>query len=164
MTWKNTLLLAPLLVLMGCSGDYKMATYEREKNFFALFENAGQEESQAAKNLENIKLLHTDEQFPIRLALYDNGRFYYQVDELGNGYGDWTYENGGLKLTTRRKIFDMNFYVVAKAQQGTDLVIKFFDRHGFNQYDLTFRDPRSADPTAPKPEKLREFKSSPKDI
>lgn len=152
------------LFLVGCSGDYKMVQYQRDEKFFDNYKNSASEIDQAATKIESIKLLQTGDEFPIRVALYDNGKFYYQVDELGTGIGDWEFYDGGLKLTTRRKIFDMNFYVTAAGTDGDDVVIKFFDRHGFNQHKLEFRNPNALDENGQKPGKLREFKSSIKDI
>lgn len=153
-----------LLFLVGCSGDYKMVQYQRDETFFDAYKNPAAEIGQASAKIETIKLLHTSEDFPIRVALYDNGKFYYQVDELGTGIGEWKFDDGGLKLTTRRKIFDMNFYVTAADTTGDALVVKFFDRHGFNQYKLEYRNPNALDENGQKPGKLREFKSSIKDI
>lgn len=148
----------------GCSSDYKMVQHQRDEAFFSAYQNPATELGQAAAKIETIRLLQTDDAFPIRLALYDNGQFYYQVDELGTGIGDWKFEKGGLTLTTRRKVFDLNFYVTALNPSGDQLVVKFFDRHGFNQYELGFRNPSSENSNSAPPEKLREFKSSIKDI
>ena len=157
---KTTLFISCLFTL-GCSGDYKMVDYQRDEKFFTTFQNPSTEIGEAAAKIETLKLFQTNDDYPIRLAIYDNGKFYYQVDELGTGIGDWKYEDGGLKLTTRRKIFDLNFYLTATAAEGEELVVKFFDRHGFNQHKLEYRNPQ--DP-ATQHGKLREYKSSIKDI
>lgn len=164
MTSLKSSLILTCVFMMGCSQTYNMVQYQRDETFFTTYQNPSAELSQAEAKIESIKLLQTSEEFPIRLAIYDNGKFYYQVDELGTGIGDWKFEDGGLKLTTRRKIFDMNFYVTAAAVDGNELVVKFFDRHGFNQYSLDFRNPNVMDANGHKPGKLREFKSSIKDI
>jgi hypothetical protein len=151
---------------IGCSGDYKMVQHQRDQTFFNSLLNNGAElgsiEAESAK-IEKVKLLQTNEDYPIRIVLYNNGRFYYQVDELGQGIGDWKYEDGGLRLTSRRRVFDLNFYLTAAAETGDEILVKFFDRHGFNQYSLNFRNPQKLDSQNP-PDKLREFKSSIKDI
>ena len=152
------------LCIFGCAENYNLMEFKREPSFFEVYKNPHAELNQAAEKIESIKLLQTSDQYPIRLAIYDDGQFYYQVDQLGNGTGTWKYEDGGLKLTTRRKIFDMNFYVTAVSAEGDKLVVKFFDRHGYNEYPLEFRDPTATDSSGQKPGKLREFKSSIKDI
>ncbi len=157
-------LLFSTTIMFGCSGDYKMVEYQRDEKFFSSFHNSSAEIGQAASKIETVKLLQTNDDYPIRLVIYDNGKFYYQVDELGTGIGDWKFEDGGLTLTTRRKIFDLNFYLTAAAEAGDEVVVKFIDRHGFNQHKLEYRNPTATDPNGTKPGKLREFRSSIKDI
>lgn len=150
---------------VGCStSDYKMVEVQKDQQFFSQFQNTSQEMSVAAQNIEKIKILQTNDDYPIRLAIFDNGQFYYQVDELGTGYGEWVYHEGGLRLTAKRKIFDMNFFLSAANEQGDAVVVKFFDRYGMNSYNLDFRNPKKMEEEGVRPEKLREFKSSIKDI
>lgn len=146
---------------VGC-GNYQMVQNKRDPEFFKSFQNSSGEAGQAANKIELIKLLLTSEEYPIRLALYENGQFYYQVDELGTGTGRWFFEDGGLRLNAKRKVFDMNFYLTAAEAEGNDLLVKFYDRRGLNQYKLQFRNPDSAVPgSLPK---LREFRKSDQDI
>lgn len=164
MNLNKILFFSMFALMLGCSNNYKMVQFPREEAYFKTFQNPSEELGQAAARIESVKLLMTNDDYPIRLSLYSNGRFYYQVDELGTGVGDWKYENGGLHLTSRRKIFDLNFYVTAAEQTGDKMVVKFFDRHGFNQYPINFRNPAESNATGKPPEKLREFRSSIKDI
>ena len=164
MNYFKLMLFSACVSMMGCSNNYKMVQHQRDEAFFKAYQNPAEELGQAAARIESVKLLHTNDDYPIRISLYNNGKFYYQVDELGAGIGDWKYENGGLHLTSRRKIFDLNFYVTAAGETGDQVEVKFFDRHGFNRFPLDFRNPSESNASGKPVEKLREFKSSIKDI
>ena len=164
MNYLKIILFSACVSMFGCSNNYKMVQFQRDEAFFKAYQNPAEDLGQAAARIESVKLLQTNDDYPIRLSIYSNGKFYYQVDELGNGIGDWHYENGGLRLTSRRKIFDLNFYVTAAEQTGDKIVVKFFDRHGFNQFPLDFRNPSESNASGKPVEKLREFRSSIKDI
>lgn len=158
-------IIAGLLFLAGCSSsEMKMIENHRDPEFFNQLLNADQDAPLAAQKIQEIKLLQTGEQYPIRLVLFKNGQFFYDVDELGTGYGEWVYQDGGLRMTAKRKFFDVNFYVSAAYPTGNDMIVKFYDRKGLNSYFVNFRDPIRMQQDGQTPEKLREFKPSDKDI
>ncbi|MFN8789888.1 MAG: hypothetical protein ACK5Y2_00350 [Bdellovibrionales bacterium] len=156
---------ASFLFFAGCSSsEMKMIENHREPEFFNQLMNADQDAPVAAQKIQEIKLLQTSEQYPLRLVLFKNGQFYYDIDELGTGYGDWVYQDGGLRMTAKRKFFDVNFYVSAASATGKDMIVKFYDRKGLNTYSVNFRDPIRMQQEGQTPEKLREFKPSDKDL
>ena len=72
------------------------------------------------------------------MALYNDGKFYYNLDNLGDGEGTWKYENGVIKLTAFRKILtfdvDMNYTFTITRKDGSQSLIKFRDRKGNRAY------------------------------
>lgn len=68
--------------------------------------------------------------YPIELALYQDGKFYYNLPNLGDGTGSWTIDGGKIKLFSSRTLFDMYIDIFAADQSASNLIVKFRDRHG----------------------------------
>jgi hypothetical protein len=68
--------------------------------------------------------------YPIEVALYKNGKFYYNLDNLGDGHGTWKYQNGMIKMFAERRIFDMHMDIRSSNEEGTTFAITFSDRFG----------------------------------
>lgn len=151
------ILLLPFVV--ACSDKAQMVSFSREPEYYEDLTNSAAEAPKADQNVENLKMIQTGTDYPMRYILFDNNTFYYQIDRLGNGYGTWKHENGGLELTATRPIFDLKMYVSATKKEGDELVVKFIDRFGFNSIKASPRVPTGA---ATKP--LDKFTESDKGI
>jgi hypothetical protein len=160
----TTALMISGLFLQACSQGDKLTAHPRGDAFYNQFVNSSADWPQAENKVDELKLLQTGEQYPIRIALFDNGRFYYQIDKLGTGDGQWAYGEGAIHATANRPIFDMELTVSAAAADGDETLVRFFDRHGFNSYKLQFRDPQALKEQGKQPEQLRKFKRSEKNI
>lgn len=72
--------------------------------------------------------------YPIEIALYNDGKFYYNLPNLGDGEGTYKYEDGVLKLVAAREILgkkiDMNYLFTITRKDGSRAVLKFRDRFG----------------------------------
>lgn len=68
--------------------------------------------------------------YPIQLALYRNGKFYYDLPNLDEGNGTWTYSNGQIVLKSKHRLFDMRIDVRAVDDEANNLAVSFIDRHG----------------------------------
>lgn len=80
-------------------------------------------------NLKTDKsLLNRD--YPIEVALYNDGKWYYDLPNLDTGRGTWKFEDGKIKLFAERDIFDMYIEVVATDKDASKMVLKFSDRFG----------------------------------
>ncbi len=80
-------------------------------------------------NLQEDKhLLNRD--YPIEISLYADGKWYYNLDNLGDGNGTWKYQDGRLVLYAKRVLFDMHIDIEATDKNATKFVIKFSDRFG----------------------------------
>mgnify|MGYP001596638711 CR=1 FL=1 len=123
---------------------------------------------QSVEKISSLKLLATEETNPLRLVLFDNNKFYYQVDRLGNGEGTWEYKNGALQLVAVRPLFDLEITVTAAGAEGSETLIQYIDRFGFNSHAVQFRNPAGENATektrSQKPPELRPFSLSNKGI
>lgn len=130
--------MAVLLGLVACSENSSMVSATRDAEFFEQFYNEPADYLAAKEKLAQLKVLETGEDYPMRFVLFQDGRFYYQIDRLGDGNGFWRFEQGGIELTAVRPIFDMHIYLSARAEQGNETLVRFYDRHGFNSVNTHF--------------------------
>lgn len=149
--------------LTGCS-DVSMVDHKRDETFYKKMNNPSGEQAQAEAKMADLKVIETSESYPMRIALFDNHQFYYQIDRLGNGTGTWKFSSGALELTAQRPIFDMNFVVSAAQAEGDALVVRFIDRFGINRVDSWVRDPEAIKKAGANPEPLRNYSKSNKGI
>lgn len=90
------------------------------------------------KNIEKKPNLTIDKsivnlKYPIEIALYSDGRFYYNLPRLGDGRGTWKLNNKGvIELRAKRTLFDMYIEVGATDEEAKSLTIQFTDRFGPN--------------------------------
>lgn len=120
-----------------------MVASSRPAEFFRKFVNPSDDFLVADSKLSELKLMEVGDEYPMRFVLFQDGRFYYQIDKLGDGTGRWQLEAGGLQLTAVRPIFDMRLYLSAANEVGDETVLRFNDRHGFNSVTINFRDPKA---------------------
>lgn len=138
------------LMLIGCDQGSSVE-HKRDPAFFNRFINSAQDYDQAKQKLNELNLLVSNQKYKMRYALFDNGKFYYQVDNLGDGHGKWTYQDGALNLFANRTMFDLDLNLIATEAEGEKMAMRFLDRFGNNNVDVVFR-PGSAKP-------LRRFSS-----
>jgi hypothetical protein len=68
--------------------------------------------------------------YPIELALYQDGSFYYNLPNLGDGKGSWKFVKGRIQLFAKRNLFDMYIDVFSRNENASELGISFSDRFG----------------------------------
>lgn len=125
----KTILLVTLLALVGCGNGSGSKLQKIEAGKLERFVNQ--------KNLEKKPNLSLDKSivnnaYPIEIALYSDGRFYYDLPNLGDGRGTWKYSNGIIELKAKRTLFDMYIEVGASDSEANFLSIQFTDRFGPN--------------------------------
>lgn len=76
----------------------------------------------------DITFLNRD--YPIEIALYKNGEFFYDLPNLGTGRGTYKHEDGKIHLFAKRTLFNMNIEVIASNEDATEFVLRFRDRFG----------------------------------
>lgn len=159
----SSFILIAVSILTGCS-DVSMVENKRDEAFYKKMNNPSTDQAQAETKLADLKVIETSESYPMRIALFDNNQFYYQIDRLGNGTGTWKFSSGALELIANRPIFDMNFVLSAAQPEGDALVVRFIDRFGINRVESWVRDPEALKKAGARPEPLRNYSKSPKAI
>lgn len=130
-----------ILALTACSRPETPAGSQRDFSFYSPLINPSDQYQQAAVNMEQLKLMVSNERYDMRIALFDNGVFYYQVDNLGDGEGSWEYRDGILRLKAVRPVFDMDLDIMAEKAEGENTIVQFVDRFRFNSVPINLRTP-----------------------
>ena len=77
---------------------------------------------------EDKSIINND--YPIEISLYQDGKWYYNLPNLDDGFGTWKYENGIIKLHASRTLFDMHIDIEAIEEGAKEVAIRFSDRFG----------------------------------
>jgi len=142
--WMTSKIFAALMVplfFLGCSNG-KPVKHKRDEAFFANLINPSDKYGQAAQKLNELKTLHSNQKYTMRYALFDNGKFYYEIENLGHGEGKWSYKDGYLNLYAVRTMFDMDINLLATEETGSALGMQFLDRFGHNIVKVDVREPQ----------------------
>lgn len=120
-------LLALYLMATGCrpiqEADRPYPVYAQDAEFFKPLVNEA-ESSDTALTL-------SDQSYPIDLKLYADGRFYYYLKRLGDGWGTWKHRDGYIDLYAERKLFVMQFAIRSlDPDRPEDVALEFSDRFG----------------------------------
>lgn len=121
-----------LVFLIGC-GQGKSKLHKIPE--LALQNYVNQKSMPAHPNLTVDKSI-TNNSYPIQIALYEDGRFYYDLPNLGDGHGTWKTSDGVIRLNAKRTLFDMYIEVLANDETGSSLSITFTDRFGPNTLQM----------------------------
>lgn len=141
---RKILMLFFALSVVGCGQKQSGEGSKRDYSFYSHLINPSDQYQQAAANLHEFKLMISNEKYSMRVALFDNGVFYYEVNNLGDGEGTWEYRDGVLKLKAVRTIFDMELEIMAESSESDATIVQFVDRFRFNSVPMQLRQP-SAD-------------------
>ena len=122
-----------LVTLMACGAQGKKSSLEfypiSEKDFSKFINKSSENgERRELGKSSDIHIVNND--YPIEISLYDDGSWYYNLENLGQGKGKWKYNKGRLELHAERVLFDMYIDIEAAQRSAKDLIIKFSDRHG----------------------------------
>lgn len=141
--------------LAGC-GDL-LQGHSRDPEFYQKVFSA--KTSPKKVNLENEKMIYS-EKYPMRLALFDDQKFFYQIDELGSGWGEWKMSDGMVTMFAPRKYFDMRLVLSGADETSDAQVLRFRDRGGIQAIKVSLRDPESAKAAGKTLPPLRPFTES----
>lgn len=122
-----------LCLLFSCGEGKSPKTFKVEEASFQKFVNQKPLGEDPNLNLDK-SIVNND--YPIEIALYQDNRFYYNLPNLGDGSGTWSYQNGSLVLKAKRSIFDMKIDVHSIDEGTNNLIIKFTDRFGPNTLNV----------------------------
>ncbi|WP_413291898.1 transposase [Bdellovibrio sp. HCB185ZH] len=153
-----------VFLLQGCSPAGSLIAHQRDADFYNQFVNSSADWPQAESKIDELKVMQTGSEYPMRYVFFDNGKFYYQVDRLGTGEGVWSIQKGALIATAQRTIFEMELAISAADDKGNDTLVRFYDRHGLNSIQIKLRDPQAIKAQGKMPTELRKFTRSEKNI
>ena len=123
--------LLTILICYSCTGKsngVKLYTAKSEVEFSKFVNQTAMPDSPnltVEKSIVNTK-------YPIEVALYKDGNFFYDLPNLGTGKGKWKYTDGKIELKASRKIFDMYIEVYGADEKLETAAILFSDRFGSN--------------------------------
>lgn len=123
------ILLMLLLTIVSCGKQGSAKLYRVDDAAMVKFVN--QKSMPTSPNLTLDKSI-VNNSYPIEIALYNDGQFYYDLPNLGDGRGTWKNENGKIELKAKRSLFDMYIKVQASDESAQSLSIQFTDRFGPN--------------------------------
>lgn len=124
---KKSFLLLVLVTLVSCGGKSGPKMYEVKEEDFSKFVN--DKNLPANPNLTLDKSI-INRDYPIQLALYQDGKFYYDLPNLDEGTGTWHFNGGQIVLKSKHRLFDMRIDVRALDERANGVAIQFIDRHG----------------------------------
>lgn len=125
---KNSFLVLLVFVsLVSCGKKKKTKFYSINEANLSKFVN--DKELPANPNLTLDKSIVNND-YPIQVALYRDGKFYYDLPNLDAGNGTWALSNGQVVLKSKHRLFDMRIDIRAVDENADNLAVSFIDRHG----------------------------------
>ncbi|MDA8792023.1 hypothetical protein N9N67_02185 [Bacteriovoracaceae bacterium] len=84
------------------------------------------------KTIRTDKYWYTDEYYrgDISLYLYDDGKVYYELENLGSGEGEWKYADDKITLKASFSFIDMEFELFLTERNPDKFYLKFTDSKG----------------------------------
>ena len=132
-----SLILLSLFVLVSCeeTSDLKYGNLDRQESDYNKVINPAQFSS--SPNLQrDIFLANHD--YPIEVALYADGKMYYNLDNLGDGTGTWSFDSKDIIIKThgKRTLFDFKVQIFTIDNSAQNFKIRFIDRFGTQELPL----------------------------
>jgi hypothetical protein len=128
------ILMVSLLAFIGCGKQGSDNLHKIQSADFTKFVN--QNKIPSDPNLSLDKSI-VNNSYPIQIALYQDGRFYYDLPNLGDGRGTWKNSGGVIELHAKRTLFDMFIEIKANEKEAKTLSIQFTDRFGPNTLKMS---------------------------
>lgn len=128
------LLLLALLLTVGCGKQGQSKIYPLKEKAVQKFVNTGSMPGDPNLTLDKSIINHS---YPIQIALYSDGNFYYDLPNLGDGKGTWKTSGGKIILKAKRTLFDMYIEVHGSDKEGQSVSIQFSDRFGPTTLKMT---------------------------
>jgi hypothetical protein len=122
-------ILCILVIFIACGAKKEAVHIKVERASFGSIINDKAMPKEPNLN-EDITIRNRD--YPIEIALYNDGQWFYDLPNLGSGQGTWKYLNGQIKLHAIRDMFEMNIDVLAVSENAEKVAIQFYDRFGSN--------------------------------
>lgn len=124
-----------LVVLISCGKGKSVKLHDLKQESLSTFVNEKNLNPEIQPNLTLDKAVVNND-YPITIALYKDNQFYYDLPNLSDGHGTWSYENGKIVLKAKQKFFDMYIEMFAGDEGSQTLAIQFTDRFGSNKLNM----------------------------
>lgn len=136
------LILFALVMMVSCRPEFRSQNpftwYPKDKKFFSGFINNKNTPTEINRTQVARLVNHA---YPIELALFSDGKFYYYLENLGDGTGTWSFLDGQLKLYAERKLFAMNIGIHSISESDKDIAVDFTDRFGTQYLQMEYLGP-----------------------
>jgi hypothetical protein len=131
---KIILILSLLILTISCGKQGRSKVYPLNDKAITKYVNPMP--MPADPNLTLQKSI-VNNSYPIQLALYSDGKFYYDLPNLGDGKGTWKKTDGKILLKAKRTLFDMYIEIHGSDEDAQNVSIQFSDRFGPNTLQMT---------------------------
>ena len=121
-------ILTYILLLSACGSDSSKPEFKVTEGAFS--KSINKNNMPVDVDLTRVKKLVNND-YPIEVALFKDGKWFYNLANLGAGEGTYHYEDGVLKLFAARDLFDIYIEVRSADVEGNSFRLTFSDRHGF---------------------------------
>ena len=126
---KHILIASVLLAFIGCGKQGTSKIFPLKDSEVQKFVN---DKAMPADPNLTIDKSFVNNSYPIQIALYKNGQFYYDLPNLGDGTGTWEKNGGKIELRAKRTLFNMYIEVHGSDETNSSVTIQFSDRFGPN--------------------------------
>lgn len=116
-----------LVTAAGCGKQGKSKIYPLKEGAITKYVNQKGLPSDPNLTLDKSIINHS---YPIQIALYKDGKFYYDLPNLGDGKGTWKESGGKIILKAKRTLFDMYIEIHGSDKEAQNVSIQFSDRFG----------------------------------
>lgn len=125
---KNSFLfLLVIVTAVSCGRKSKTKFFNASEESYSKYIN--DKDMPSSPNLSLDKSIVNND-YPIQLALYKDKKFYYDLPNLDEGKGTWSYVNGQIVLKSKHRLFNMRIDIKALDANAESLAVNFIDRHG----------------------------------
>jgi hypothetical protein len=126
-------------VFVGCGKKAEVKLFSATEESYSKFVNAKTSPQGELPDISSDKHV-VNQQYPVEIALYSDHRFYYNLPNLGDGYGTWKYEDGKIVMLTKREILgkniEMTYELQANDPNAENVSVQFTDRWGAQSFRL----------------------------
>ena len=134
------ILIALISILsVACGKKAEVKLFKAQEESYSKFINAKPSPPVEDPNISLDKNLVND-QYPIEMSLYSDHKFYYNLPNLGDGFGTWKYEDGKIVMKTKREILgkdiDMTYELQANDPSAENISVQFSDRWGAQSFRM----------------------------
>lgn len=131
---KALFLMMSFVLITACGKEYEYENVEREESDYNRVINT---KSMPKKPNLNKDIYLVNEEYPMEVALYEDGKFYYNFATLGDGTGTWKFGKD-LVIDTdgERELFNVTLHIFTTDEEGENYKVRFIDRFGYRVIDL----------------------------